>query len=75
MPRFHFDIGEDGLFIRDDEGREFESAASAAVAAGIAMARDAFIAGSADHVVIDVREGDAPVMKISITLEVKEPVK
>ena len=75
MPRFHFDISEDGYVIRDDEGREFANAATArqeAVAAGAAMARDAFTAGSADHVVIDVREDDAPVMKISITLDIEE---
>jgi hypothetical protein len=75
MPRYHFHIREDGHLIRDDEGQEFVDAASArreAVAAGAAIARDAFTAGSADRVVIDVREDDAPVVKVSITLDVEE---
>jgi hypothetical protein len=78
MPRFHFDIREDGRLTRDDEGQEFASAASArqeAVAAGAAIARDAFTTGSADHVIIDIRkDDDAPIMKISITLDLEEPL-
>ncbi len=77
MPRFHFDIQEDGHLTRDDEGQEFANAASArqeAVATGAAIARDAFIAGSVDRVIIDVREDetDAPVVKVSIKLDVEE---
>jgi hypothetical protein len=78
MPRYHFHIREDSHLIRDDEGQEFVDAASArreAVAAGAAIARDAFTAGSADRVVIDVREDDAPVVKVSITLDVEETAK
>jgi hypothetical protein len=72
MPHYHFHIQEDGRLIRDDEGQDFADADSArheAVATGAAIARDAFIAGSADHVVIDVCEDDKRIVKISITLD------
>ena len=40
---------------------------------GASIAREAFLTGSADHVVVDVREDEhAPCLKISITLEVEE---
>jgi hypothetical protein len=72
MPHYHFHIQEDGHLTRDDEGQDFADAASArreAVATGAAIAHDAFVAGSADHVTIDVREDDKRVVKISITLD------
>jgi uncharacterized protein with GYD domain len=75
MPRFHFDIQENDHLIRDDEGRDFADATAArkeAVETGASIARDAFMAGSADHVVIDVRKDDASLLKISITLEVED---
>lgn len=77
MPRFHFDIVENGHFTRDDVGQEFADAKAArkeAVETGASIARDAFMSGSADHIVIDVREDDEPCLKISITLDVEEPV-
>jgi len=75
MPRFHFDIHENGHLIPDDDGREFvdeDDARKEAVLTGASIARDAFVAGSAHRVVIDVREGTAPFLKVSITLEVEE---
>ena len=75
MPRFHFDISEDDHFTRDDDGREFEDVNAArreAVETGASIARDYFIAGKVEHVVINVREEDAPLLKISITLEVED---
>ncbi len=77
MPRFHFDISEDSHFIQDDEGQEFadlKAARKEAVETGASIARDAFISGSADHVVIDVREDHAPLLKISITMDVEDTV-
>ncbi len=76
MPRFHFHIRENGRLIPDEEGHEFAHSADVrkeAVVTGASIARDAFIAGSAKHVVVDVREDGASFMKISITLEVEEP--
>lgn len=75
MPRFHFNIREDDRLIADDEGQDFADAGSArkvAVATGASIARDAFIAGSANHVVVDVLEDHAQLVKISITLDVEE---
>ncbi|HET7885272.1 MAG TPA: hypothetical protein VFL62_03500 [Bradyrhizobium sp.] len=78
MPHYHFHIQEDGCLIHDEEGQDFADAASArreAVATGAAIARDAFTTGSADHVIIDVREDDTPVVKVSITLDVEQKVR
>jgi hypothetical protein len=78
MPRFHFDIRENGLFIPDEEGQEFahgDDARKEAVETGASIARDAFIAGSACRVVVDVREDDEPFLKVSITLDVEGPVE
>lgn len=78
MPRFHFDIRENGRVIADDEGREFAHGADVrkeAVATGAAIAHDAFVAGSASRIVVDVREDGAPFMKVSITLDVEEPAE
>jgi hypothetical protein len=78
MPRFHFDIREDGRFIPDDKGQEFAHGTAArkeAVTTGAAIARDAFVAGSAKRIVVDVREDGTPFMKVSITLDVEEPAE
>lgn len=75
MPHFHFHIRENGQFIRDDEGQEFDDvdlARKEAIATGASIARDAFIAGSARRVVVDVHEDDRPFLKVSITLDVEE---
>jgi hypothetical protein len=76
MPRFHFDVHEDGHLFRDEDGQDFANvdvARKEAMLTGTSIARDAFVAGSADHVVVDVRENEhAPCLKVSITLEVEE---
>ena len=77
MPRFHFDVHEDGHLFRDEDGQDFANvdvARQEAVLTGTSIARDAFVAGSADHVVVDVREDEhAPCLKVSIKLEVEQP--
>jgi hypothetical protein len=75
MSRFHFHIQENGKFIPDEEGQEFSDGADVrkeAVATGASIARDAFISGAARRVVVDVREEDAPFLKVSITLDIEE---
>jgi hypothetical protein len=75
MPRFHFHIRENGRLIPDDEGQEFtngDDVRREAVATGASIARDAFIAGSANQVTVDVHEDGAPFLKVSITLDVEE---
>jgi len=76
MRRFHFHIQENGRLIRDEEGQEFSDGAAVrteALAAGASIARDAFVNGSARRVVVDVREQDAPFLKVTVTLDVEEP--
>jgi hypothetical protein len=75
MPRFHFHIEENGRLIPDEEGQEFfdgDQVRKEAIATGASLARDAFMTGSACRVVVDVREENAPFMKVSITLDVEE---
>jgi hypothetical protein len=76
MPRFHFHIQENGRLIRDEEGQEFAGGAEVrkeAVETGASIARDAFMSGSACRVIVDVREEEAPFLKVSITLDIEEP--
>ena len=73
MPRFHFDIHENGRFIPDEDGCDFveeDAARKEALLTGASIARDVFITGSANHVVVAVREDGAPCMRISFALEV-----
>jgi len=75
MPRFHFHIRENGRLIPDEKGQEFargDDARKEAVETGASIARDAFVSGSANRVVVDVCEDNAPFMKVSITLDVEE---
>ncbi len=75
MPRFHFHIRENGHVVEDEEGRVLADKAAVrreAVATGASIARDAFVSGSARNVVVDVRQSDAPYLKVSITLVVED---
>lgn len=75
MPRFHFHIHENGRFIEDEEGQEFDdpdAVRQEAVETGASIARDVFMAGTARRVVVDVRHEDAPFLKVSISLAVEE---
>lgn len=75
MPRFHFDIHENGRLTSDEDGRDFagvDDARKEAVLTGASFARDAFTTGSAHRIVVDVREEGVPCLKVSITLKVEE---
>ena len=75
MARFHFHIEENGKLIPDEEGREFPNGNEVrkeAIATGASIARDAFMTGHSCRVVVDVREDNAPFLKVSITLDVEE---
>ena len=75
MARFRFHIHENGRFIEDEEGQEFDDDRAVrreALETGASIARDVFISGTAKKVVIDVRNEDAPFLKISISLVVEE---
>jgi hypothetical protein len=75
MARFHFHIEENGRLIPDEEGKEFfsgDQVRKEAIATGASIAREAFMTGSPCRVVIDVREEDAPFLRVSITLDIEE---
>ncbi|WP_439374877.1 DUF6894 family protein [Bradyrhizobium sp. DASA03120] len=75
MPRLHFDIHENGRVFPDEDGQDFANendARKEALMTGASIARDAFVLGSARHVVVDVREAGAPFLKVSIMLDVEE---
>jgi hypothetical protein len=75
MPRFHFDIIENGRVIADEEGREFDNVAAVrreAVETGASIARDVFMSGKGEHVVVDVRTDGMPILKVSISLVVED---
>ncbi len=75
MPRFHFDLREDGVVVRDDEGAELtddKAAERQAIETATSVARDAFANGSADSVLVEVRDGHREaVIKVAVTLTVE----
>ena len=75
MACFHFDILENDRFIADEEGRHLDNDAGVrqlAVMTGAAIARDAFVEGSASRIVVDVRKDDAPFMRVVISLSLEQ---
>jgi hypothetical protein len=75
MPRFHFHIKDNGRFIQDEEGQVFadkDAVRREALETGASIARDAFICGNAKEVIVDVRQGNVPFLKVSISLNVQE---
>jgi len=75
MSHYQFHIQEDSQVFADDEGRDFttgEAARREAVTTGASIARDVFVSGQAQKVVVQVdRDGD-PFMRVSISLDVEE---
>jgi uncharacterized protein DUF6894 len=75
MPRFHFDLREDGVFVKDDDGLELadeKAAEQQAIDTATSVARDAFGRGSADRVLIEVwNTHREPLMKVAVTLKVE----
>ncbi len=74
MACFHFDIHENDRIIADVEGRFLDDEARVrelAVATGASIARDAFVDGSANRIVIDVRKEDAHFMRVVISLSLE----
>jgi len=75
MPRFHFDLYENGNVVRDEEGAELadeKAAEGRAIETATSVARDAFTRGSADKVLVEVRD-HRPVatIKVAVTLKVE----
>lgn len=75
MPRFYFDITDNGRIEIDDEGAEFpdlEVARKDAANSLVEIAKDALPDGDARDFVIDIREGDGPpqiTIRISLRVE------
>jgi len=59
MPRFYFDLREDGTYSPDDEGLEFpnlDAAEREAATAAACIARDRLPKGNAREIAMDVRD-------------------
>lgn len=59
MPRFHFDVRDDGSFTSDDEGREIDTLDAAELAAAEAAAeigRDRLPMSNARKVTVEMRD-------------------
>jgi uncharacterized protein DUF6894 len=75
MPRFHFDLREDDVFMRDDEGAELvddKAAERQAIETAASVARDAFARGSAEKVLVEVRDHRAATLfKVAVLLKIE----
>lgn len=78
MPRFYFDIREDGSFIEDEEGHDLPDVKAAeleAVGAAAEIVRDRFREGSLRSLTIDVRDRNSDqVLSATISLDVTHGV-
>ena len=74
MPRFHFDLREDGVVLRDEEGEELvddRAAERQAIETASALARDSFPSRAADQVLVEVRrECSEPIITVVVALKV-----
>jgi uncharacterized protein DUF6894 len=73
MPHYHFHIHEDDRYYKDEAGRvlaDGDAAREEAVETIAALAKDAFVAGSAEILTVDVIEGGKPYLRISVSLDV-----
>jgi hypothetical protein len=73
MGRFYFDFHDDTGIIRDDAGEELPSATAARKEAlevvGQAV-KDLTHRHSDGRIVIEVRDGDGPILKVSAVIEI-----
>jgi hypothetical protein len=75
MPRFYFDVRDDGSFTSDDEGREIDTLDAAELAAAEAAAeigRDWLPKSDARAVTVEVRnEHRQRVLSVTVTMQVE----
>ena len=75
MPRFYFDLRENGTLIEDEEGMEVADVSAAeteAVKTAVEMARDRLPGSKLSSITIDVRDRNGDhVLTATATLEVK----
>ena len=73
MLHYQFHIHEDDRYYEDEAGRDLadgDAAREEAVETVAALAKDAFVAGSAEILTVDVIEGGKPYLRISVSLDV-----
>lgn len=75
MARYYFDFRENSTVLQDDVGVELadtETAKLEAVKTLVAIAEENFRKGNR-LVIVNVREGDRPAFKVSLTLAIDHP--
>jgi hypothetical protein len=75
MPHYHFHIHEDDRYYEDEAGHDLadgDAARDEAVETVTALAKDAFVAGSAEILTVDVIEGGKAYLRISVSLDVSD---
>jgi hypothetical protein len=76
MPRFYFDVRQDGKVIADDEGEELPDTAAAISEASLAATQLAKerLRSPRDTLVVEVRdEQGQPVVRAKVLLDVERP--
>jgi hypothetical protein len=75
MARYYFDFRENSGVLQDDVGVELADAETAeleAVKTVTAVAEENFLKGNRS-VIVNVREGDRPAFRVSLTLAIEHP--
>ena len=78
MPRFYFDFHDADGILRDDDGEEL---ANALIARNVALetlgetVKELTYRHDEARVVIEVRDGDGPVLRVSAIVETTAPLK
>ncbi|WP_036345915.1 hypothetical protein [Microvirga sp. BSC39] len=79
MPRFYFDVREDGEIIPDQEGLECESLDAAEHLAAVSAAdigRDLLPKGNAREITIEVKDGDGFLLvTVTVAMSVRRTVR
>jgi|1186.fasta_scaffold236814_1 hypothetical protein len=76
MERYYFHIEEDGDLTPDEQGQEFADQAAVrkqAIETAAAIAKDAFVAGLATNVVVEVRNTKGLFLRASVSMTVHGP--
>src|SRR5215210_9102847 len=79
MPRFYFDLRENGTFIEDEEGMSLPDLAAAKYEAAVTAAeigRDRLPEGALQSVTIDVRDENGDnLLSVTVSLTVAQPAQ
>ena len=76
MPRFYFDVRQDGSLIADTEGEELPDNAAAEREAALVAAHltKELLSGGRGNLVVEVRDENAkPVVRAKVSLDVEHP--